>query len=472
MCDIAQTGSGADRKVKSCSDHRRWRHRGLDQGAAAGTAGPDKGGQVTHRSNKPVAWHGLALMLGARRYRRWLALVLAAGVSHGPAMAQFHVVPQASAEAAYDSNVFALSSREQAIAQSGDARRSDTVFRYTAGGNADYQWDIQNAFAAIEGRRIQYEHFDQLNHDEYMLTGGLIWHIGQAIDGTLDYRQERTMAAFADVQTLQLTMQRERKAGSTFNATVVPEWRVETGVHNRRLELPLPTAPDYALNENSADAAIKYIGVQKLSAGLHLEYLWGRYDGGASSDEFHQETAELTAKYVVSGLSNIGAGLGYTRRQGQAGTTESASGVTGSLSYSRRLSGKTSVDAELFRQVNSYVAGANAVVDTGARLGLFWQPTYKITAAVRYEWTDSAFQGAGGTGSNRRDHYQGVFMNLGYRPVRWLSIKPFVGYRDRHSSIEIDGYNDLTAGVLVQLRWGDLIGADDKSLQLPGASSR
>ena len=428
---------------------------------------------MTHRSgNKPVAPYGMTLASRAERCWWWLVLALAAALASGTAAAQLQIMPQVSAQAAYDSNVFALSSPEQALAQNGDSRRSDTVYRYTAGVGADYQWDIQRAFADIEGRRMQYEHFDRINHDEFLLSGGLDWHLGQAIDGVLDYRQERTMAAFADVQSGQLTMQRERKAGATFNAIVVPEWRVESGVHNHHLELPLPATPSYALNENSVDAAIKYLGVQKLSAGLAVEYLWGSYDGGVSRDEFNQETAELTAKYVVSGLSSIGARLGYTRRTGQAGNTERVSGFTGSLAYSRRLSGKTSLDGEVFRRVNSYVAGANAVVDTGARIGAQWQPTYKITADLSYDWTDSTFQDTGGANSGRRDRYQSVRVSLGYQPLQWLSIKPFVGYQDRHSSIESDGYNEFTAGLLVVLRSGNLVGAGNSPAQLPGGVSR
>jgi len=393
-------------------------------------------------------------------------------LTHGTAAAQFHVVPEASAQAAYDSNIFALSSRDQAVAQNGDARRSDTEFRYTAGTTAEYLWDIQKAFANIEGRRIQYEHFDRLNHDEYLLSGGLGWHLGSVIDGVVDYRQERTMAAFADVQSGQLTMQRERRAGATFNALVSPEWRVESGIHNHHLVLPLPATPDFALTEDSADAAIKYLGVQKLSAGVALEYLWGSYDGGLAGNDFDQETAELTAQYTISGLSDVGAKLGYTRRQGQAGNTESVSGITGSLAYSRRLSGKTSMDAEVFRRVDSYVAGANAITDTGARLGLSWQPTYKITTALRYEWTYSEFQDVGGVSADRRDHYQSVQMHLSYQPLQWLSIKPFVGYRDRHSNIGIDGYNDFTAGILVQLRTGTVVGRDDNPVGVPGGLQR
>jgi hypothetical protein len=419
-------------------------------------------------SRKRIAVHQAAPKHGYPSCRQLGFLALAGCLGQGVAQAQLHIVPEVAAQAAYDSNVFALSSREQAIVEGGDTRRSDTVYRYLAGASGDYQWDIQKAFAAIEARRVLYQNFDQLNHDEYLLTAGFNWKIGETLDGMLDYRQERSMADFAELQTEQLTMQRERKAGGTFNFIVTPEWRLESGFRNHQLTLPLRDLPDYALSENSVNAAIKYIGIEKLSAGLNLEYLRGSYQGEPVEDKFSQETAELTAKYVVSGLSNIGAKIGYTERQEQATGGDNVSGVAGSLSYIRRLSGKTSVDAELFREVNSYVAGANATVDTGARLGVFWQPTYKIITVARYEFSHSAFQGQGGVNANRSDQYQSVVLNISYQPLRWVYIKPFVRYQDRHSDIAIDGFNECTAGLQIQIRFNDIIGVDDNSELFPG----
>jgi hypothetical protein len=60
-----------------------------------------------------------------------------------------------------------------------------------------------------------------------------------------------------------------------------------------------------------------------------------------------------------------------------------------------------------------------------------------------------------------------VFVNLSYQPLQWLSVKPFLRYQDRHSTIDINGFNECIAGFQLVLSFRNLIGSDNKL----GASS-
>lgn len=386
---------------------------------------------------------------------RWALL---AWLAAGTAQAQFYVEGNAAAQAAYDSNVFALPSSAQAIAETGSSRRDDIVSRYAAGVDTDYHWDQQKLYFGAEGRRSIYDYFSQLDHNEYLLNGGLDWSLGSAWDGKYYFRQERSMALFQNLQTTQLTMQRERKVGGSSGVDVTPEWRVEGSLANHILALPLQTASGFSLRENTGSAALKYLGVQRLTAGLYFEYLWGRYLGQAFEDNFYQKTVDLTATYAVSGLSNLGANFGYTQRQGPVNGLQNASGFTGLLSYQRIISAKTSTRLELSRRINSYVAGANAEIDSSATAGVTWLPEPWVNIDLSYDWTESKFEGQGvigAVGPNRLDHYQYTALRVNYQPLQWLAVQPFFRYQDRHSNIYFDGFNDLLAGVQLVLRLGN-----------------
>lgn len=280
------------------------------------------------------------------------------------------------------------------------------------------------------------------------------------------------MAAFSGLQTVQLTMERDRRVQGSAGIDVTPEWRVEAGLGNHKLALPLDTASAFSLRENSGNAAIKYLGVEKLAAGLYFEYLWGRYLGQPTEDNFYQRTADLTATYTVSGLSRFGASLGYTQRQGQAEAMQNEAGFTGSLSYARTVSGKTSAHVDLSRQVNSYTTGANAEVDSSAGAGVTWKPLLTLAVDLGYSWTLSKFNGQGVIGApgniNRLDHYQNTALRISYLPLPWLTVQPFLRYQDRHSNIDVDGFNDALAGLQVVVRFGSSASVEDAAI-IPAA---
>jgi hypothetical protein len=396
-------------------------------------------------------------------YRGALLACLAAGA----AQAQFYYEANTAEQVDYESNVFALASSAQAVAETGQTRRYDVMSRYAAGLDTDYHWDLQKLYFGAEGRRSLYDYFSQLDHNEYLLNGGLDWTLAPTWNGKFNFRQERTMTLFSNLQSIQLTMQRDRKVQGSSGVDITPEWRFEGSLGNHILALPLPGETSFSLRENSGSAAIKYIGVQKLSAGLEFDYVWGGYFGQPGPDNYYQKSANLTATYVVSGLSSFGAAFGYTQRLGQLDSMQNASGLTGSLSYVRTISGKTTAHLSLSRAVNSYVTSANAEIDSTAEAGVVWQPTLQLYVALDYGWTESKFDGEGVINApaiNRLDHYQNTVLRISYLPLHWLTVQPFFRYQDRHSNIPVDGYNDLQAGVQVVARFGNTANGGDAGI--------
>ncbi|MBV8063093.1 MAG: outer membrane beta-barrel protein [Nevskia sp.] len=388
----------------------------------------------------------------ALRAIAWAAALLAPPAVTAAGI-EFH--PYAASQYEFDSNVYSLSSREQAIALNGDAARADSSWRNLAGIDAAYGLGQSKLSADAEGRRVLYDRFSQLDHDEYLLSGAFGWKALSAWDGNLAVRQERRMASFANRISTQLSLERDRNASAGVNVNVAPDWRIETSAVAHQLDSPLPGFPDFSLREDTGNVALKYLGLAGLTSGVLLTYTDGRFRGVPDSPAYTQLTGVVTVSYVVSGISTVDGNVGYTRFRSRDSNGEKVSGLSGALGWTARLTGKTDVHLRAYRRVNSYVAGADAVIDSGAETGVNWQATTKIGVAAGYEWTYSAYRALAPlapSDSNRRDHYQAANLGLSYAALDWLTLRTYGNYYNRHSDIDVDSFNQALAGVELRLR--------------------
>lgn len=385
--------------------------------------------------------------------RPWLLLALAAP---GPVAAVGSLVPYGSAQAEYNSNIFALESREQALAQNGDAELSDRVLRYVAGLEGKLSLGQQSLRATVEGRRLDFEHYNRLDHDEYLFSGGVDWKLGSAIDGLLELRQEQRMASFEDRNATALTLETERGARGTANLDITPEWRLEGGLARRELDSPLPDFPAFQLEEDTASLALKYLVLDRLAAGVYAEILQGRFDGVPSAGRFQQQGLALTGDYYIEDFSSIGAVIGITDREDDGGGGGQKA-LTGELSYHRELTGKTKIDLQVFRRIRSFVGGASSVQEDGASVGLAWQATPKTSAAALYQWTQGSFQDSGGSSENqgRQDEGEIASLKISYQVLPWAAIRPYGGYQSRDSNLAFDSFEAAFYGIELLARLPD-----------------
>ena len=246
---------------------------------------------------------------------------------------------------------------------------------------------------------------------------------------------------------------------------VTPDWRAElTGVA-RKVDQPQPTAPDLSLTESSGQAAIKYTGTAGVTAGLVGTYLKGTFkDTGplVVAPSYHQSSAGLTATDEVTGTSVFRGQIGYTRRSSDSGINN-ISGVTGELDYRRALTGKTSAEIDLTRQINAYLTNDASEIDSVAALTVNWQATYKIGVVLGYSYTYRQLPGQGSTlvggvvvptASEQTQRLHLPSLTVTYLPVPWLTLKPYINYQTRTSQNYVGGdFNATIVGVQFALQW-------------------
>ncbi len=369
----------------------------------------------------------------------------------GEVLGQSSFVPYVGEQIEHNSNIFALPNSTQAVAANGDPQLSDSDSKSTAGVLETYQLDRQVLSANLEGRYLAFDHFSYLDHFEYYGNLGLNWKLFSEFSGTLQASQERSMAPFANRDTVtQLALNVDRNIIANGAYQFAAEWRLEGGVDLHHLQAPLLDFPDYVLTETISHVAIKYVGFANLTYGVLVNYDVGQYENAPVAPSYIERDAKFTMTYAVSSLASFNGALGYTERDLSDDQGRISSPLTGSLGYYRKVGGKTSINASISRNANSYVGGGGSELDTTGAIAVEFQPTYKTRFNASFQETYSKFVGQtvpGADSVGRKDRTPVASVKGFYQATRWLLIQPYANYVRRGSNIELFHYASTIVGI-------------------------
>ena len=389
----------------------------------------------------------------------WVAALLAAPL---PAFAQLVMTAAGNAQYEYNTNVFDL--QKGFTTPFGGKDFGDSYIAYGGKLDASYLWSQQQLYATVLGTQYRYDRFSELNHSEFNFDAGWDWKVGRLWDGVLDVNRIRTMVSFYNLIGTSLVVQTEQRETGRVGLQVTPDWRGELTGYTRTIDQPQVGAPNLRLTETSGAGAVKYTGTAGVTAGLTAGYLRGyfRDTGTFVAPSYHQTTAGLTATDEVTGLSTFRGEIGYSRRSSDTGINN-VSGVTGELDYKRALTGKTTVELDLARQINAYITNNASEIDSLATLSATWQATYKIGVVLGYTFTYRQLPGQGNAvvngvfvdnGADQTQHLHMPSLAVTYVPVRWLILKPYLRYQTRSSQNLVGGDFDATVvGMQFTLQW-------------------
>jgi Putative beta-barrel porin 2 len=382
-------------------------------------------------------------------HRRRVCLAVALLQSPLPCIAAVDFSPSATARYEYNTNVFDLQGGYP-LPGTTDYQHSDWLYTYGAALDADYLWDQQKLFTTLSTTEFHYNHFSQLDHNEYNLDGGLKWKLGRIFDGTLEVQRDRSMVAFTNVNNAQFVLQTEQRESALIGVEITPDWRLEGNGYYRTVDQDFIGAPTLNLDESLGQLTLKYLGRAGLTSGLSGSYVIGDYTGASAeaNPSYRQTTVSLVATYEPTGHSTLKGAVGYSDRTSASALNE-ISGFTGEIDYNNQITGKTSIQLQLSRAINSYISNVSSEIDSIAALNVRWQATYKIGVVAGYSWTNREFPGQGDApiGSDRIDHLQAVSIQVDYEPLRWLSIKPYINLQTRSSNFVGGDFNSTAYGV-------------------------
>jgi len=388
---------------------------------------------------------------GSARFHRYLRIIAFAAclAEAGAASAEVSVSPRASIDVEYNSNIFSVAPGSPELVAQGDLQRSDTTLNYAAGLTVDGKWGLQQLTANFQGSEIDYVHYTDLDHSEYLGDVAFIWKSNGPFDGKLDVQRNHVMAPFKDTNTTELEVDTIQQFTGTLNVHVLNDFRLESTYSNTDSKTPVPGYPEASVNENTEKVAFLYAGTANLSYGVGGAELEGKYSNSVNPTTYRQSTADIAVDYAVGAFSKINAWLGYSDRT-YSSTAQSNSAITGSLEFLRQLTGKTSISVDLSRAINNYVVGGGSEIDTSATLGVNWAATAKITVTAHIAETHSDFGQQSPTittDAGRVDNFRTASMSLDYQVLRWLTLRAYGQYQSRDSNLYQYIYNASIVGL-------------------------
>jgi len=388
------------------------------------------------------------------------AMLLAAPMA---ALAELDIKVSGDTQFEYNSNVF--DTQSGFTNPFGGTRSGDSFDAFGGKLDSSYLWSQQQFYLTIIGNEYHYNHFTQLDHDDFNLDGGWDWKIGRLLDGLIDVNRIRSMVSFYNLVGSSLVIQTEQRETGKASVQMTPDWRTEVTGFTRTVDQPQQTAPDLSLTESSGTLGFKYTGTAGVTAGIAANYLKGSFDNTGPTivaPSYNQKSAALTATDEVNGQSTFRGNIGYSRRASDSGIN-TVSGVTGDLDYRRALTGKTTAEVDLTRQINAYLTNDASEIDSIAALTVTWQATYRIGLALGYNYTYRQLPGQGNTlvggaivatESERVDRLNQATLSLTYAPVPWVILKPYLSFQDRTSQNFIGGkFDSDVIGLLFTLQW-------------------
>jgi hypothetical protein len=246
--------------------------------------------------------------------------------------------------------------RTNALNAAGGGESSDTVWTTTLSGGVNVPFGRQRAYANGSVSHTRYTDIDGLNGQGYHLGAGLDWATVGNLSGNVQANAGRRQADFnTGVSTLTL---KNDETYNELNARAllggVGLLGIEASLGYRRVDF---SAREFAAREyvqNSASAGVIYRPSSALSLGTGLSVQYSDYDvpafGQTVPDTSTRRDLYVTAQWAATGASNLGTRLNFGKTDYQRATADDFSGVTGSVYWQWRPTGRTSLTTALSRE--------------------------------------------------------------------------------------------------------------------------
>jgi exopolysaccharide biosynthesis operon protein EpsL len=346
----------------------------------------------------------------------------------------------------HDSNVFRLSSRQNAESLLGTPSTADTYYTTSFGLNLDVPLSRQRFLGGLTWNDNRFERFSQLNSTGRDGRATWLWQAGNDWSGQLGYRETLTAASLLD--THGVTPDPIERKQTFFNAAylLTPRWRLQAGVNSlsQRNGAPLFKAEDVDID--STEFTASYITPSGNSVGLNLRLDNGRFPnpefvaGIAFDNAYEQYTASVASDWVITGQSHLNARVGLVSRKYGQLPQRDFDGVTYRAAYDWKPSGKLSLSLIAHQDITTVTD-----VQTSFALvkGITLQPTLNLTektsvsATLDYSVYDYRGNPALALGAvpQETDRVRSELLTVSYRPSRVLAFLISAQHQTRTSTI-------------------------------------
>jgi hypothetical protein len=272
---------------------------------------------------------------------------------------------------------------------------SDTIWTTTLSGGVSVPFGRQRAYANGTLSHTRYSDLDGLDGQGYTFGAGLDWSTVGNLSGNLQANAGRRQADFnTGVSTVSLKNNEsyeELRARALLGG--VGLLGIEGTLGYRRVDFSAPEFDSREYVQNSGSAGVIYRPSSALSLGTGLSVQYSDYDvpgfGQAAPDTSSRRDLYVTADWTATGASSVGTRLNFGKTDYKRPNAEDFSGVTGSVYWAWRPTGRTGLTASLSRDTGQE-SGFQSLVNGGrTRLTAtdFSRVTNILSLGANYELT-------------------------------------------------------------------------------------
>jgi hypothetical protein len=260
----------------------------------------------------------------------------------------------------------------------------------------------QRLFANASVRATRYEDITVLNNTGYGLSAGWDLSTIERLSGGIGVSLNRSLANYAaagDQTPVPQTRKNEETSGSAnlrLQYGLASLLSLNTSISHSEIRYSAAEYDRSEVRQNAGSLGLTYRPSGLLTLGSALRVTQGEYlnplPGTTKEESFDRKDLDLTATWAATGLSTLNARLSYGRTSYDTLVNRDTKGVTGSLGWNWKPTGKTSFNTSISRDTGTETSlaalannqgnavGDNSVTTNTFALGASYEATAKIRA--------------------------------------------------------------------------------------------
>lgn len=361
----------------------------------------------------------------------------------------------------YDSNLFRLHDEQQSLAVLGQTGMAESYYTLAAGLDANLKISRQAIKAHAEFNRTQFATYDALDYDGRDLSLQWDWLAGSRLSGNVGVAEKLTQASYANVRQPVANLIRTRRGFFQGAVRVGSPWQVLYGFERIQTNNDATAQRTQNATTDSTNAGVQYQTAKGSTLALMSRYTDGSYPNpqliGTTlvDNDYQQWDNGVVVGWAPSGKTKLAGTLNYTNRRYADVPQRDFSGLTGLLSMDWMVTGKTTLNASLHRDIGAIDnTTASYTLNNGVALGAEWKPTAKLALNTQLRYDTIDFSGDPGTTlagrATREDELTTLQAGVEYAVLRNTQLGLLLQRGVRRSSEPLAGYDYNSAHVTLR----------------------
>ena len=303
------------------------------------------------------------------------------------------VGPVATYSSAYENNVLGLPESET---DTYVGARSDRVRTLQAGVQLQKTIGRQLLSADLRASEVKYDRFALLDYQGRDAKAEWKWQAGNRLHGTASVKYQRSLMSFDDYHILERRLQSERAKHVEARWQLHPRWELVAAGTDGKISYDTDLLRARSRRERFVDAGLDYVTPVGNTAGVLVRRTVGTYPRSPElavfpfDEDFEQGDVRFHANWQVAGKLHVHTDGGYVSRRHKTAGTRDFYGASARLDAGWAVTGKSVLNASLWRELGLVDDLVAYSVNKGASLRYGWSMTSKLQSHVdvSYETRD------------------------------------------------------------------------------------